>query len=186
MVMKKSSSIRLVLLGSASIALAACGDDGPPKDARFFSNLQECSAVYDTSQCLDAERQAEQSYAQEAPKFSGKEQCEAEFGVGNCENRQAAADGQQASSGGGSFFMPMLMGYMMGNMLGGNRYAAPVYRGPDNTAITQNRGKMFNIGNFGGAGRSAASTFRPATQVAQVQRGGFGSSANAFRSSAGS
>lgn len=190
--MKKSRSIRLVLLGSASFALAACGDDGPPKDARFFSNLQECSAIYDMSQCLDAQKQAEQSFAADAPKFTQKEQCEAEFGAGNCETQQAAAGGQQApggqqSAGGGSgFFMPMLMGYMMGNMLGGNRYAAPVYRGPDNTAITQNRGKMFNIGNFGGAGRSAASTFRPASQVAQVQRGGFGSSASAYRSSAGS
>jgi uncharacterized protein YgiB involved in biofilm formation len=185
--MKKSSSIKLVLLGSASMVLAACGDDGPPKDARFFSNLQECSAIYDTSQCLDAQKQAEQNFATDAPKFTQKEQCEAEFGAGNCETKQAAVGEQQAaSSGGGSFFMPMLMGYMMGNMLGGNRYAAPVYRGPENTAITQNRGKMFNIGNFGGAGRSAASTFRPASQIAQVQRGGFGSSATAYRSSAGS
>jgi uncharacterized protein YgiB involved in biofilm formation len=79
------------------------------------------------------------------------------------------------------------MGYMMGNVLGGqSRFNQPVYRGPDNTAITQNRGKMFNIGSFSGAGRNAASTFRPATQVAQVQRGGFGSTATAYRSSAGS
>lgn len=190
--MKKSRSIRLVLLGSASIALAACGDDGPPQDARFFSNLQECSAIYDTSQCLDAQKQAAQSFAADAPKFTQKEQCEAEFGAGNCETQQVATGGQQPAGGeqsagsGSSFFMPMLMGYMMGNMLGGNRYAAPVYRGPDNTAITQNRGKMFNVGNFAGGGRTAASTFRPAAQVAQVQRGGFGSKATAFRSSAGS
>jgi uncharacterized protein YgiB involved in biofilm formation len=177
--MKKSRSIQLVLLGSASIALAACGDDGPPKDARFFSNTQECSAVYDTSQCLDAQKQAEQTFTAEAPKYTRKEQCEAEFGVGNCEAKQTAE--------GGSFFMPLLMGYMMGNMLGGqSRFNQPVYRGPDNTAITQNRGKMFNIGSFEGAGRNAASTFRPATQVAQVQRGGFGSTATANRNSAGS
>lgn len=178
--MKKSRSIRLVLLGSASFALAACGDKGPPKDARFFSNLQECSAVYDTTQCLDAQKQAEQSYAVDAPKFSRKEQCEAEFGAGNCETRQTA-------DGGGSFFMPMLMGYMMGNMLGGqSRFNQPVYRGPDNTAITQSSGKMFNVGSFGGTGRAAASSFRPAAQVAQVQRGGFGSTARAYRGSAGS
>lgn len=182
--MKKSRSIRLVLLGSASIALAACGDDGPPQDARFFSNLQECSAVYDTTQCLDAQKQAEQTFVAEAPKYSRQEQCEAEFGAGNCEPKQTA-DG--SASSGGSFFMPMLMGYMMGNMLGGqSRFNQPVYRGPDNTAMTQNRGKMFNIGNFSGAGRTAASTFRPAAQVAQVQRGGFGSTATAYRSSAGS
>lgn len=193
--MKKSRSIRLVLLGSASIALAACGDDGPPKDARFFSDIQACSAVYDMTQCIDAQKQAENTFTAEAPKFPRREQCEAEFGAGNCETKPAAATGQQAAagtgeqsaSGGGSFFMPMLMGYMMGNMLGGqSRFNQPVYRGPDNTAMTQNRGKMFNIGNFSGAGRTAANTFRPATQVAQVQRGGFGGTAMAQRSSAGS
>lgn len=202
--MKKSRSIRLVLLGSASIALAACGDDGPPKDAKFFSNLQECSAIYDMTQCLDAQKKAEQSYVADAPKFTRKEQCEAEFGLGNCENTQIASNsggggnsgggntsGNSANSGGGmgSFFMPMMMGYMMGNMMGGRQssFNQPVYRGANNTAVTQTSGgKMFNIGSFGGAGRSAATTFRPASQVAQVgsvQRGGFGASASANRSS---
>ena len=188
--MKKSRSIRLVLLGSASIVLASCGDDGPPKDAKFFSNLQECSAVYDTSQCLDAQKKAETTFTAEAPKFSRKEQCEAEFGAGNCENKQTADGGASGTnaSGGGSFFMPMLMGYMMGNMLGGrSSFNQPVYRGPNNTAMTQtSSGKMFNVGSFGGAGRTAAGSFRPASQVAQVgtvQRGGFGSTASANRSS---
>ena len=185
--MKKSRSIRLVLLGGASFALASCGDEGPPKDARFFSNLQECSAIYDTTQCLDAQKQADQTFVAQAPKFTRKEECETQFGAGNCETRQTA---DSAQSGGGSFFMPMLMGYMMGNMLGGqSRFNEPVYRGPNNTAITQTSGgKMFNIGNFSGVGRSAASTFRstPATQVGSVQRGGFGGTSTAFRSSAGS
>ena len=187
--MKKSRSIRLVLLGSASIALASCGDDGPPNDAKFFANLQECSAIYDMTQCLDAQKKAESTFTAEVPKFGRKEQCEAEFGAGNCETKQLAEN--NASSGGaGSFFMPMMMGYMMGNMLGGqSRFNQPVYRGPNNTAMTQtSSGKMFNIGSFGGAGRSAASTFRPAAQVAQVgtvQRGGFGSTASANRSASG-
>ena len=202
--MKKSRSIRLVLLGGASFALASCGDDGPPKDARFFSNLQECAAVYDTTQCLDAQKQADQTFAEQAPKFTRKEECETEFGAGNCETKQITDSsgnnsggnsstnntGQSSSSGGGSFFMPMLMGYMMGNMLGGpSRFNEPVYRGPNGSAITQNSsGKMFNIGSFSGVGRSAATSFRssPATQVGSVSRGGFGSTSTAYRSSAGS
>jgi uncharacterized protein YgiB involved in biofilm formation len=180
--MKKSRAVRLVLLGSASIALVACGDDGPPEDARFFSTVQECSAVYDSAQCLDAQKAAERTFVAEAPKYSRKEQCETDFGVGNCESQQASA-----GSGEGSFFMPMLMGYMMGNMLAGqSRFNQPVYRGPENSAMTQNRGKMFNVGSFAGAGRADASAFRPAAQTAQVQRGGFGSTATAYRTSAGS
>lgn len=176
--MKKSRSIRLVLLGSASFALAACGDNGPPKDARFFSNIQDCSAVYDVSTCIDAQKQSEQAFLAEAPKFSRREECEAQFGAGNCETRETAA-------GGGSFVMPMLMGYMLGNALGGSRFNQPVYRGPNNTAVMPNRGRLYNIGNFAVVGRSTAS-FRPAAQITSIQRGGFGSTAMAFRGSAGS
>jgi uncharacterized protein YgiB involved in biofilm formation len=84
--------------------------------------------------------------------------------------------------------MPMLMGYMLGNVLGGggSRFHQPVYRGPDNTAVMPNRGRLYNVGNFAGAGRTGAASFRPAAQIAQVQRGGFGSTATAFRSSSGS
>jgi uncharacterized protein YgiB involved in biofilm formation len=181
--MKKSRSIRLALLGSASLALVACGDDGaPPQDAKFFANVQDCSAVYDEAACRTAKAEADRTLVAEAPRFTRKEECEAQFGAGNCETRQEA-------SGGGSFFMPLLMGYMMGNMLSGpSRYSAPVYRGPDNTAMTQGKGgSLYNVGTFAGSGSTASSSsFRPATQVAQVSRGGFGSTGTAFRSSAGS
>jgi uncharacterized protein YgiB involved in biofilm formation len=175
--MKKSRSIRLVLLGSASLALAACGDEGPPQDAKFFSNVQECSAVYNDTSCREAETQARKSLAEEAPRYSRKEECEAEFGAGNCETKQSA--------GGGSFFMPLLMGYMMGNMLSGNRFSQPVYRGPNNSAVMPSGGKLFNVGSFAGTGTNATA-FRPAAQATQVARGGFGSTATAYRSTSGS
>ena len=168
--MKKSRSIRLVLLGSASMALGACGDSALPQDARFYPTVQECAADYGATACADAKVAADQALATEAPRFAQKQECEAEFGAGNCETRQTAA--------GGSFFMPLLMGYMMGNMMGGNRYAQPVYRGQNNSAVVSNRGRLFNVGNFdNAAGRSA---FRPATRVAEVRRGGFGTTAPGY------
>jgi uncharacterized protein YgiB involved in biofilm formation len=175
--MKKSRSIKLVLLGSASFALVACGDDGPPQDAQFFADTQQCAAQYDRSICETAKTEAEQKFAAEAPRYTRQEECEAEFGAGNCETRQTA--------GGGSFFMPMLMGYMLGNMLGGNQFNQPVYRGPNNSALTSSRsGKAYNIGTFAGTGRTATATssFRPSTQVTQVSRGGFGSSSRSYSS----
>jgi len=167
---KKSKSVRLVLLGGASLTLAAC-DEAPPNDARFFANVQDCAGVYGEATCRDAAQTSEQAFAAEAPKFARKEECEAEFGAGNCETREASA-------GAGSFFMPMMMGYMLGSAF--NR---PVYRGPEGSAMTQAGGKFFNVGQFAGAGRTAA--FQPA-QITQVRRGGFGSTATAFRSTAGS
>jgi uncharacterized protein YgiB involved in biofilm formation len=165
------------LLGSASLALAACGDEGPPQDAKFFTDVKECSSVYSDASCREAEEQAKKSIVSEAPRFTRKEECEAQFGAGNCETREAA--------GGGSFFMPLLMGYMMGNLLSGSRFSQPVYRGPNNSAVMPSGGKLFNVGSFAGTG-AGATAFRPAAQVTQVARGGFGSTATAYRSTSGS
>lgn len=179
--MKKSTSIRLVLLGSASMLLAGCGDDGPPKDARFFSSVEECSSLATEAECREAVAAAERTHAAEAPRFTHKEECEAEFGAENCATQTASA-----SEGGGSFFMPLLMGYMMGNMLSGNRYSQPVWRGTNNQAVMPGKsGGFFGVGSFG-SNATGTSAFRPATQVAQVPRGGFGSTATSYRTSAGS
>jgi len=177
--MKKSRAIRLVLLGSASVALTACGDEGVPPDARFFADLKDCVAVHGEAACGEARAEAERVHATEAPRFAQKQACEAEFGAGNCETRQTAS--------GDSVFLPMLMGYMIGNALAGNRFSQPVYRGADNAAVMPKGGKAFNVGSFpAGAGVQGAANFRPAAQVTQVARGGFGSTATAFRSTAGS
>ena len=165
--MKKSKAIRLLLLGSTGLTLAACGQS-PPSDATFFSRVEDCVPIKGEAACRDGFAKSEAEFAAEAPRFTQKEQCEAEFGVGNCETRQARG-------GTGSFFMPMMMGYMIGNAF--NR---PVYRGPNNSAILQSGGKYFNVGTFAGAGRAAA--FQRG-QFTPVQRGGFGSTAH--RTSAG-
>lgn len=181
--MKKTRSIRLVLLGGATMMLAACGeDDQLPKDAKFFSDVKDCAAVYSGSACLDAKTQSEKDYLAQAPRFSRKEECEKEFGAGNCETPASA------NAGGSGFFMPMMMGYMLGNMMGGNnnRFNAPVYRGVDNTAVMPRNGKFLNVGSFAGAGVRSAAAFRPAAQVAPVSRSGFGSTAASYRSSSGS
>ncbi len=174
--MKKSRSVQLVLLGSASAALAACDQGGElPTTAQFYPTVNECIADHGAPTCEDAKAAADRTQTAEAPRFNQQQACEQEYGVGNCETRQAA---------GGSFFMPMMMGYMMGNMMGGNRFSQPVYRGPNNTAVMPGRGGLLNVGRFDnlGAGRAA---FRPAAQITPVSRGGFGSTAANYRSFGG-
>ena len=175
--MKKSRSIKLVLLGGASLALAACGDDVPP-DARFFASAEECAVTYSEAACQDAFKKSEQTFAAEAPKFTRQEECEAQFGAGNCETKEAA----NASGGGmGSFIMPMMMGYMMGNLMSGG-FNRPVYRGPNNSAMMGNQGKFYNVGSFAGAGKSANFSASPVTQT---QRGGFGTAGRSYASAGG-
>lgn len=174
--MKKSKSIRLVLLGTTSLALAAC-DEVPPNDAKFFSSIRECTAVHSEATCKEQFKKSEEAYLAEAPRYNRKEECEAQFGPGNCETRQTS----QAGGGMGSFFMPMMMGYMLGNMMGGNAYNSPVYRGPNNSAMTQAGGKVFNAGTFAGTGRGAS--FNQSASFSPVSRGGFGSTAMRHTSS---
>ncbi len=81
---------------------------------------------------------ARQQHAQTAPAFASRDACEAKFGLENCaETRQRpSADqiqpGEQqaaAQSGGGSWFMPAMLGYMMGRTLGGGGAFVPPSRG---------------------------------------------------------
>lgn len=175
--MKKSRSIRLVLLGSAGMALAACAQDELPKDSKFFSGTSECEAQFSATECADAKLASEKVHAAEAPKFARKDECEAQFGAENCETKQA--------SNGGSIFMPMMMGYMMGSMMSGNRFSQPVYRGPGNSAVMPSGNKLLNVGSFSRGGSVGASAFQPARQVTQVSRGGFGGTAARYNSGSG-
>lgn len=165
--MKKTKTIRLVLLG-AGAALAAC-DQAPPPDAQFFTGIEDCARSDSVERCRDGWQAAQDEFASTAPRFDRKEACEAEFGAGNCETRETV--------GGGSFFMPMLMGYMIGSA-----FRQPVYRGPDNRALLRTGGRYYDIGRFAGAGRAAP--FQPAA-VQPVKRGGFGQTASAYRRPAG-
>lgn len=165
---KKSAAVKLVLLGSAGVVAAGC-DGAPPDDAKFFSSAKDCSAIHGDAACQDAQKKSEAIHLAEAPKFARKEACEAEFGAGNCETRQSSS---------GSVFLPLMMGYMLGKS-----FNQPVYRGPDGGAVAKSGGKFFNIGSFSGAGNAAA--FKPAPAMTPIQRGGFGKTATAYRTSSG-
>lgn len=178
--MKRSRVVRLALLGSASaLALAACDEPQDPlaSNKDFFQDPAQCARSYDDATCKAAFAQAQEEHVKTAPKFGNREECEAKFGVGNCQWGQAQP-GQQQASGGGGFFMPLMMGYMMGNMMGGSSSglrssgfsSTPVYRDTSNTVYSGNKA-------LGTTSISAAPT----------ARGGFGSTSKSYSSaSAGS
>lgn len=81
--------------------------------------------------CVNDWREAQVEHEKSAPRYSSLAQCEAEFGDGNC-GAPGQSGGTVASSGGsdGGIFMPMMMGYMLGNMMsnnGGGYRSGPVY-----------------------------------------------------------
>lgn len=200
--MKRSRTVRLALLGSASaLALVACDDATDPlaENKNFFTDPAQCTRSYDSATCGAAFQQAQEEHRTTAPAFGSREDCEEKFGVGNCGWQQGqATPGQmqpasQPMTGatgatGGGFFMPMMMGYMLGNMM--NRGAAgmppasgvssgrssssgftssPVYRDTSNTVYS--------------GSRSLGTT---SVSAAPASRGGFGSTSRSYSSSSSS
>lgn len=166
--MKRSHSVRLALLGTASLlSLYGCDQaDDPLKSGQFFSDAQACESAHNKQECNEALARANEEHVRSAPKFASREACEAEFGAQNC------VQPATAQAGGGSWFMPAMMGFMMGRMMGGAMAAQPVYRDTHNNAYT-GRQPIGRIDNARMpppqriAGTAGAPSYSPA-------RGGFG------------
>ena len=182
--MRRSRRIRLALLGTAGLAaLTACDQaEDPLASGQFFTDAQACESAYDPAECRAAFARAQEEHVRTAPKFASREACEAEFGAANCtpapaaESAPAAAqpEGQlQTQQAGGSWFMPVMMGYMMGRMAGGGFAASPLYRDTRNVAYSGRQQ----------VGRIDSARMPPPRAVAGTpgvpsfaQRGGFGRS----------
>lgn len=179
---KRSRRVALLLAGAATLTLAACKDDSV--DAESFPDLASCqqyasqnSLWFSAGDCEKQFAQAQQEYAETAPRYESQALCEQEHGVGNCGSDPAAQSG-----GGGSSFMPLLMGFMLGNMLArGGVFGQPMVRTADGRFSTPAGNQSFASNR--GAGKVAPATFNPAPRTigrppmsaAQVaQRGGFG------------
>ncbi|BBK34605.1 uncharacterized protein YgiB involved in biofilm formation [Stella humosa] len=203
--MKRSRSIRLALLGTVGlVGLAGCDDTPVASEGQFFRDASECRKVLDAASCESQFAAAKQEHVKSAPKFANKEQCEAQFGVGNCGTPEAiqgptagattpatgtpaagaAAPQQTAQSGGSGFFMPLMLGYLGGQMMSRmGQQPQPVYRDAKNTAYAGgSAGAGRSIGNWNpSSGGSVASA-----PGASTQRSGFGSTATRMSSGSGS
>lgn len=223
--MKRSRTVRLAFLGSASaLALAACDEAKDPlAEASFFRDPVECAQKLDRAACEASYAEARSEHLRSAPAFASREACEQAYGTANCswqetnvspdqvkEPKQAAS----ASSGGG-WFMPLMMGYMLGNVLG-NRGVLPGQamlpgqaapnpgascglpgqpacttgstsssRSGSSTSSTGARPIYRNANNEVFSGRSALGSSRVAA-AGTTSRGGFGSTSRSYSSSSSS
>jgi uncharacterized protein YgiB involved in biofilm formation len=190
--MKRSRSIKLVLVGSVSLlALTACDQSDVLTQNDFFQDEKQCEAKFDADACRQALADARQQHVKTAPAFANREECEAQFGAENCiksteiavppatgssatsTTPSTTAPTNQASAGGG-WFMPVMMGYMMGQMMGGRMSGQPLYRDTDNRAFSGNK----PMGRF-----DSASMPPPRAATSSIARGGFGRSATGTVSS---
>lgn len=179
--MKPWSSVPVSLMISVSlIALTACEE--PKVDATIYESIDQCKKdpLMTVSQCENSFKEARTQHAAVAPKYSNESDCQADFGAGNCEVAP------YRTSTGGSVFMPLMMGYMMGSMLGGrgSMMSQPLYRSaqsPKNFRTAENR---FVGSKTGKTTVARSATSRPTFKSATRSRGGFGSSGRRFGSAA--
>lgn len=189
--MKRSKLLRPVtlgLIGAGAFALSACQED-PAEEVNIFKSAQECMALPGATaeSCESGYQEALAEHQKTAPRYDTLEYCEEQHGVGNC-----GTEVQPQSGGGGSIFMPLLMGYMMGRMLGGGGFASkPLYPTPSGGMTTADKSASFGSGAKSGkvsAGALAPSKptlgAAPMSKATAASRGGFGSSG--ARSSGGS
>ncbi|MGE0723481.1 MAG: DUF1190 domain-containing protein [Alphaproteobacteria bacterium] len=196
--MKRSRAIRLVLLGSVGlVGLAGC-DDAPTTSENFFRDPAECRKVLDAASCDSQFADAKKEHAKTAPRFTSREACEDKFGKENCaplSSYESAAEGkpgeakpaqpgqQTAQASGSNFFVPLMLGYLGGQLMGrAGQAAQPVYRDRQNTAYTGSR----SIGTYSGSRLSASTATNPRVGTSTTQRSGFGGTASRMSGGSGS
>lgn len=196
--MKKTRAITLTLLTGGTLMVSGCSEN-PQDNATFFKDQTECMAQWrDSEICNKSEKSAQEAHAKSAPKYNAKDVCEAQHGVGNCQVAPQNTPTHQASTG-GSWFIPMMMGYMMGRvqgpgLFGGSRYAAePVYRDRENNAYTGSGISAAGVGRVvngklepNTAYRQKWSSPQSRAQLAgsdsSIKRGGFGTTGHSASS----
>ncbi|WP_296172941.1 DUF1190 domain-containing protein [uncultured Brevundimonas sp.] len=170
------------LMATASFSLAACGAPQvaapEPEPVQAYTSLEECRVANDISdaECDAAQAAAQKAAAETAPRYATQSECEGQWGPSQCQPNQ---------SGGGSFFTPLLTGFIVGQMLngGGYRGGGPLYRDRDGrysngygggyTYRDYRTGKTLTNGReHGDVARQAPSRVQSRTTV--VSRGGFG------------
>lgn len=175
--MKRSSSVAVV--AGLAVVLAACESEVQTK---VYETVDQCVAVEKNYEKCDNDfKTAQANHQKNAPVFKNKQECEAEFGVGKCEppatnNANLAGASSDSAT---SFFTPMLMGYMLGNMMGSsssNMAAQPLYR-------SRATGNFVNSGGNYVSRNVGRATVRPSTMTSSkpagiVSRGGFGARAS--------
>ena len=179
----------VALAVTAVFMLAGCEQND--ETVKMYQNADDCASANPdkSAECKTTYDNALKEAARTAPKYASREDCVAEFGEGQCQQAPAQAgmateNQAQAQQSGGSFWMPLMAGYMMGRLMGGGAgYAQqPLFssKNPASPAYgqyTDASGKSYGAAQ---PGRSAtvsktAMAPKPAT-TSTITRGGFGQS----------
>ena len=182
---KRSSRVAITILGATAFALAGCREE--QVDAKAFPDLQSCKTeatqggMFTAEDCETAINAAETLHVEAAPRYDSLAVCEEQHGADACSSEAATPQG-----GSGSIFMPLLAGYLIGNMMSGRAGMSagqPLYKTSGGQYTNAARSSTFSS-NSGAAKLNTSQFTRPAATVGKTpmtratasSRGGFGKS----------
>ncbi len=179
--MKRSRTAALLLMSAAPLMLTACGSDDATSEG-LYTSVDACvEQTNDRYTCQEAFAQATAKAETESPRYESREDCIAAHGEGQCEQRK--------TSTGHSYFMPMMTGFLLGQMLRGGQSAGfagnPAYRDRAGNWQRPAPGAAGGVYRAGSAGAAMAPINAQPNKAPTVSRGGFGSSSSSRSSSGG-
>ena len=161
--------LRPLVTAIAAVTLSACGSQ---EEVTVVASVEECSANTKLSraECESAYIKAQTEAARTGPKYSSSRTCEAEFGAGQCQPQR------------GGIFMPLMTGFMVGQLLS-NSYN-PVYRYNNRSSPNYNKVMTADGGIIGKSGQRSyrvdSDSVKPKPRTTRtISRGGFGAIASA-------
>ncbi|WP_299561838.1 DUF1190 domain-containing protein [uncultured Sulfitobacter sp.] len=180
---KRSNRVAIAIIGATAFTLAGCREE--TVDAAAFPDLQSCTdeatsaGLFSAQDCEEAFAQAETLHAESAPRYDSLEVCEEQHGAGAC-----GSEAQATQGGSGGIFMPLLAGYLIGNMVSGRAGMSagqPLYKTSDGRFTNAARSSTYST-NKGSAKLGTAQFTRPASTIGKTpmsratasSRGGFG------------
>lgn len=178
----------VALAVTAVFMLAGC--EQSDETVSMYQNADDCAQANPgkSAECATSYNNALKEAERTAPKYASREECIAEFGEGQCQQAPAqasmAGETQAQPQQSGSFWMPLMAGYMMGRLMGGGAGFAQQPLFTSKNPASPAYGKYADAGgkSYGAAtpGRTVtvpktAMAPRPAT-TSTVTRGGFGES----------
>lgn len=169
---KKPLAVALI----SALVLTGCFSDEKDPEVALYRDANEC-IIYNPDmkqECTDSFAKATLESIETAPRYATQEDCIAEFGEQAC--IQAPQESQHEARAGGSFWMPMLAGYLFGRMSGGFNAHKPLYA-PRGGGMYDSSGKGFGQLRPGEKVRVKPNDLRPGERKRQtLSRGGFGQS----------
>jgi len=108
---KRSKTTALLLMSTAPLWLTACGEK--KAEEGLYTSVEACiEAMGEPSTCRVAFKQASEQATEAAPQYANVEECAKDYPRDQCMPQQTQA--------GHSFIGPMMAGFFLSRMLGGN------------------------------------------------------------------